>query len=698
MNLRAQIMLLVLTCMSATATELRAQLVPPGSAWNYLDDGSDQGTTWQAPSFDDSAWAIGNAQLGYGEGDEATVVSFGMLPAAKHITTYFRHEFQVANPAAIEALHLHLVDDDGAVVYLNGVEVVRSNLPTGTIDYLTEASTSVGGSGNVWSTFLLDGSGLVLGSNVLAVELHLAHPDSVSISFDLELEDVTDLPTVRGPYLQMAGPDRLVLRWRTPIPTDSYVQVGAAPGSLTTAFHDPALTTEHGVTLTGLTSDTVYFYSVGETGLVRAGDDADHWFLTPPEFGTETPKRIWLLGDCGTGTQAQAAVRDAFLNFSLSDPADLVLLLGDNAYPTGNDGEYQTAVFDMYAETLRTTPFASTRGNHEFDPSTFYALVDHPTAGEIGGLASGTEAFYSFDFANIHFVCLDSQGSNRAPDGAMATWLEADLASTLQPWIIAFWHHPPYSKGSHDSDTEAQLGQMRGIFLPILEDYGVDMVFSGHSHAYERSFLIDGHYGLSTTWNPALHQVDGGDGSPSGSGAYAKTPAAHQGTVYTVAGSSGRIGGGSLDHPVMFTSQARLGSVVLDVDGNSIDVVFLDAAGVVQDSYALLTDPILPVLSVVNLTAGATATFEVRDTAPGNVVFLGSSLAGPGPTPSIFGDIALSLPRNLIGTGPSDALGVYAVSLNVPSGLSGSTAWFHAIEITAPGVAKLSNPLEFVVQ
>ncbi|MHC4379722.1 MAG: purple acid phosphatase family protein, partial [Planctomycetota bacterium] len=396
--------LLLLAGLLVHATDLHAQLVPPGSTWSYLDDGSDQGTAWRATAFDDSAWAVGNAQLGYGEGDETTVVSFGGNPSAKFITTYFRHEFQVANHSGIDALMLHLVDDAGSVVYLNGVEMVRSNLPAGPLDHLTEAVAFTGVTGNIWSSFLLEAGGLVSGSNVLAVEIHQKDPDSSSISFDLELEDVTGLPVVRGPYLQMAGPDRVVLRWRTPVPTDSLVQVGSAPGSLTTSFQDPSLTTEHAITLTGLTSDTVYYYSVGETGVVHAGDDADHWFTTPPDHGADTSRRIWVLGDCGAGTPGQAAVRDAFLNFSLSDPADLVLLLGDNAYVTGNDGEYQTAVFDMYAETFRTTPFCSTRGNHEMDPFTYYDLVDNPAAGEVGGLASGTEAYFSFDYANIHFV------------------------------------------------------------------------------------------------------------------------------------------------------------------------------------------------------------------------------------------------------------------------------------------------------
>src|SRR6185503_453330 len=129
-------------------------------------------------------------------------------------------------------------------------------------------------------------------------------------------------------------------------------------------------------------------------------------------------------------------------------------------------------------------------------------------------------------------------------------WLQDDLAATTQDWIIAFWHHPPYTKGSHNSDTETELIQMRENALPILEAGGVDLVLCGHSHCYERSYLLNGHYGLSNSLTPAM-KVDGGDGREDGTGAYQKPGglAANAGAVYAVAGSSGKISGGTLNHP-----------------------------------------------------------------------------------------------------------------------------------------------------
>jgi hypothetical protein len=171
----------------------------------------------------------------------------------------------------------------------------------------------------------------------------------------------------------------------------------------------------------------------------------------------------------------------------------------------------------------------------------------------------------------------------------MIQWLQQDLIANTNTWLVAFWHHPPYSKGSHDSDYEGELVEMRQNVVPILENYGVDLVLSGHSHAYERSFLINGHYGPSDSFDVGM-LVDGGDGRLEGNGPYRKTvsgPVPHEGAVYAVAGSSGQISGGSLDHPAMFISLNLLGSMVLDVDNNTLTANFLNANGFISDHFTI---------------------------------------------------------------------------------------------------------------
>ncbi len=398
----------------------------------------------------------------------------------------------------------------------------------------------------------------------------------------------------RGPYLQRATPTGLVVRWRTDVATDSRVSWGDAPGNLTDFADDPARVTEHEVVVEGLLPATTYFYAVGTTGEILAGADASTFFVTSPPAGTQQPTRVWVIGDSGTANADARAVRDAYLAFTGSRYTDLWLMLGDNAYPSGTDAEYQAAVFATYPSLLRQTVLWPALGNHDgisADSSTqtgpYYDIFTLPAAGEAGGFPSGTEAYYSFDHANIHFICLDSEGSDRSVGGAMYNWLESDLAATTQEWIIAYWHHPPYTKGSHNSDTESKLVDMRTNILPLLEDGGVDLVFNGHSHSYERSFLIDGHYGVSTTFAAEM-KIDGGDGRPGGDGAYNKAAGGRQGTVYCVAGSSGKLTSGPLNHPVMFHSVLTLGSVVLDVDGNRLDATFVDSTGAVDDTFTLI--------------------------------------------------------------------------------------------------------------
>lgn len=163
-----------------------ATFIPAGAVWKYLDDGSDQGVAWREPAYDDSVWAQGSAQLGYGDGDETTILSYGPDAANKYITTYFRNTFTVTYPSDFTMLAVYLMRDDGAVVYLNGQEVFRSNMPTGAIDYLTLSAGGTGGvAENLWHNFMVDPAYLVAGANVLSVEIHQTAPTSSDISFDL---------------------------------------------------------------------------------------------------------------------------------------------------------------------------------------------------------------------------------------------------------------------------------------------------------------------------------------------------------------------------------------------------------------------------------------------------------------------------------------------------------------------------------
>lgn len=164
-------------------------MVPLGSVWKYLDNGSDQGTAWRSRSFDDSGWASGPAPLGYGDPDLATVVGYGPDPNNKYITTYFRRSWYLADRSAIAGLRLRLMRDDGAVVYLNGVEVFRSNITNNPVTYRDLASATVGGADETnLVVATVNHAFLLQGTNTLAVEVHQASPTSSDLRFDLELQ------------------------------------------------------------------------------------------------------------------------------------------------------------------------------------------------------------------------------------------------------------------------------------------------------------------------------------------------------------------------------------------------------------------------------------------------------------------------------------------------------------------------------
>jgi hypothetical protein len=183
--------------------------IAKGSTWKYLDNGSDQKSAWAAAGFNDSAWNSGGAQLGYGDGDETTTLSYGPNSGSKFITTYFRKGFVVNGARNVTSLSLNLLRDDGAVVYLNGVEVMRDNMPQGAVNYLTHASTAIGGGDeSTYYTTVLDPSALVEGNNVIAVELHQSGGTSTDISFDLELSGMANFSN-EAP-LANAGPDQVV--------------------------------------------------------------------------------------------------------------------------------------------------------------------------------------------------------------------------------------------------------------------------------------------------------------------------------------------------------------------------------------------------------------------------------------------------------------------------------------------------------
>ncbi|MFM1768659.1 MAG: Alkaline phosphatase precursor [Verrucomicrobiota bacterium] len=434
----------------------------------------------------------------------------------------------------------------------------------------------------------------------------------------------------RTPYVQLATPSSMVIVWRTHGPIDPVVRIGRQPRLLdrsitaTTIVTRVALTTnrtelarlaveqpellrlprlhsapvgiyQYEAHIRGLSADTRYYYAVydGERRLTEADDS--YRFATHPLPGTARPTRFWVVGDSGTGRQTQWNVHTAMTNVVARErrPLDLYLHVGDMAYQRGRDVEFQTRFFEPYDATLRHTVCWASMGNHEGGTSRgtngigpYYDAYVLPARGEAGGVASGSEAFYSFDYGRIHFICLNSHDLDRKPTGMMARWLKMDLERTRADWLIAYWHHPPYTKGTHNSDREKQLVEMRTHIMPILESGGVDLVLTGHSHIYERSMLIDGAYATPTVAEGVV--FDDREGSPEAPYRKSAGLVPNNGAIQVVAGHGGAGLGRKGTIPFMRKIIVEHGSCLIDIDGDTLRGRMINKFGEIRDDFALV--------------------------------------------------------------------------------------------------------------
>ena len=367
----------------------------------------------------------------------------------------------------------------------------------------------------------------------------------------------------RGPYLQSVNTESIIIKWRTDSPTDSKVWYGNSPSNLNLSITSGVNTTEHEMQIEGLTSYTDYYYAVGNSNGQMAGGNNEHYFRTTPDTSGSQIIKAWVLGDAGTATNSQRAVRDAYYDYIGEDHTDAILLLGDNAYQDGTQSEYQFALFEnMYEDKLINSVLWSTFGNHDghsaisvTQTGPYYDIFSFPKNAESGGVASTTEAYYSFNYGNIHFISINSDDIDADPNGDMVQWLQDDLDANNQEWVVAIWHHSPYTgEGGNESDFKISSIEMRENIGPVLEAGGTDLVLTGHTHAYQRSYFMRGHYDVSSTWDPDSMAIDLGDGRIDGDGAFYKERSDEGvGTIYINAGSSVEVEGEvTEEHPKRF--------------------------------------------------------------------------------------------------------------------------------------------------
>ncbi|MFN8346255.1 MAG: metallophosphoesterase family protein [Spirosomataceae bacterium] len=654
--------------------------------------------SWKTTAYNDASWATGQATLGYDDGAPTHAINTWLWPQGSgrtgnnsSKTHYFRKCFNITDKSSFTGYRIKTWCDDGLVAYLNGREVFRLNMPAGgTIDSLTAAVTAPANDSVYKDTTVYVPADLQNGTNVLAVEVH-QFGTSVDRYFDLSIQGVGGCPTAnleRQPYLQVGTPTSVIIRWKTDILTNSKVKYGLSAGSLTNEITVNTNDSIHLVTLTGLSPDTKYYYSVGYScGMTdqTLASGSEYYYYSMPNNTTDS-LRLWILGDvCSNnplgaanipdGTRRQVNVRDAYMSYLGNKRLHGILFGGDNSKLQGYDGtdvalDYN--FFPVYPNQLRNTVSWISLGNHDYGYKPYndttvasYNAFSYPTLGEAGGAVSNSKGYYSFDIGDVHFVMLNpyhadpflTRGAIPGCSGAdwicannylmnmyllkfddpanrpsifnqfqQVKWLKVDLAATVKKWKIVLIHTPPYTKGTHDSDPQStafsspdgELTIMRELLVPILEQYKVDLIVTSHTHAHDRSFLMQGVTGTPTKAqfkaNPnQLLQNWSGTYGPASKPYIKNSP--YNGAVHVVTGNAGRgaalgVGDGketnvaSRPHPVMFYSDstdallATGGSVELVINKNRLDVRYLklnddnaaNAAYTIKDQFTIMKD------------------------------------------------------------------------------------------------------------
>ncbi len=343
-------------------------------------------------------------------------------------------------------------------------------------------------------------------------------------TFHSELGKVLTL--TREPYLQSVTTNSIVVVWDTDQPTTSHVNYGP-----TTAYsfsvNSISSSTHHALTLTKLAPDTIYHYQIASNGQSPGGDNV---FRTA-DLSTQSSFSFVAFGDTRTGHTAHQSV----VNRIVALGPDFVLHTGDFV-GDGNITSQWSTFFTIEHDLLPQAPLFGALGNHERNSDHYFAAFHLPN----------NERWYSFDYGNAHFIALQLDGyAGYTPGSAQYAWLENDLANTDKLWKIVFFHYPPYSSGSHGSSIN-----VRDALGPLFADYGIDLVFNGHDHDYERSIVGD-----------VIYIVTGGGGAPLRGQGHANPYSVYFGSVH---------------HCVSITINDRtLTSVGVEANGTQFDMFTL---------------------------------------------------------------------------------------------------------------------------
>jgi hypothetical protein len=459
---------------------------------------------WHRPSFDDRAWPVVSGspppRAGLGPGSASSGDTPGVGSASRG-SLYLRTHFDIDGLASVRLIELRVVYRDGFVAFLNGVELTRRNVPTA-----PQAARPLVAHGaepeRIFLPLPLQGPSLRSRDNVLALEIRPAvgrSPGDLSIpTGQVAIAAVSGVRIVRGPYLIAPTDGAVSVAWETDLVARGKVHLDLPRGSSHGHARSVAAaksSLRQVVRLDGLLPGRRYGYRVEVNGTVRGDNAASAAFSfeTAPSRGR--PLRFIVYGDMrAPGHAAHAQIVAAIQR---EQPA-LVVNTGDLVATGGEESAWQR-YFDITAFLGATTPVTPALGNHESyqgGSARSWTLFGLRSASPIPGTG-----YTSFDWGGTHIVILDSNH----PDLTQRSWLVRDLALARKrraPAIFAICHDGPWSHGIHGGSRA-----MERDFAPVLAAGGVDVLFSGHDHLYER--------GIGVTAAGSLpYVVSGGGGAP----------------------------------------------------------------------------------------------------------------------------------------------------------------------------------------
>ena len=356
------------------------------------------------------------------------------------------------------------------------------------------------------------------------------------------LGGATGLEQPREPYVQGVTASSAVICWVSEHPGSGVVEYGKTP-ELGRKETDPRVHRRHVVALAGLDPGSTYHYCAG-----GVGESSSKGSLRTAPEGEDSSFGFAVVGDSGSGGKGQSAVADLLRRLE----PDLILHTGDVVYPAGQERHYDRRFFAPYRNLIKTVPLFPVLGNHDVMRGHGTAFLEnfHPPLES----PRSTKRYYSFDWGNTHFVALDSElyhGDRGSDPERQKDFLEQDLAASRKRWKVAFLHRSPYGSSRHGGDE-----RVREDLEPLFARHGVDLVFSGHDHVYERTVPIMG----------VTYVVSGGGGRrlyPAGHGELtASSVSAHHAVLVRVSGrrlllEAVEIGGKVVDRLELYQPHAK---------------------------------------------------------------------------------------------------------------------------------------------